>query len=62
MVCHALLVVLTLNKSSRGGRCDNGEHLDRGREKAGGRIDRGLTKAVHRHSRQKRGVSNRGEL
>ena len=56
MVCHALLVVLTQNKSSRGGWCDNGEHLDRGREKAGSRIDRGLAQAVHLHSRQKRGA------
>ena len=55
MVCHALLVVLRQSKSSRGGRCDNGEHLDRGREKAGSGIDRGLAQALHLHSRQKRG-------
>ncbi len=56
-VCHALPVVLRQNKSSRGRRCDNGEHLDRGREreKAGSRIDRGLAQAVPLQSRQKRG-------
>ena len=55
MVCHVLRVVLTQNKSSRGGRCDNGEHLDRGREKAGSRIDRGFTQTIRLRSRQKWG-------
>ncbi len=55
MVHCALLVSSTHHNHSTGGQYNNGEHLDRGREKAGSRIDRGLAQARHLHSRQKRG-------
>jgi hypothetical protein len=45
----------TYTKCSRGAWDDNGEHLDREREKAGSRTDRGLAQAVHAPSRQKQG-------
>jgi len=56
MVYCALLVSSAPNKLSRGGRSNNGEHLDRGREKVASRTNRELAQARHLHSRQKRGV------
>jgi hypothetical protein len=53
MVRGALLVPSAHNKRSTGGRNVNGEHLDREREKAGSH--RGLARALHAPSRQKRG-------
>src|SRR5207245_10472024 len=55
MVCRAPLVPSAQNKRSTGGWYDNGEHLDRGREKAGSRTDRGLAQALHAPSREKQG-------
>jgi hypothetical protein len=59
MVQCVLLVSSAHHKPSRGGRSNNGEDLDRGREKAASRTDRGLAQARHLHSRQKRGGSHR---
>ena len=42
MVRRARLLPSAHHKRCRGGWDDNGEHLDKGREKAGSRTDRGL--------------------
>jgi hypothetical protein len=46
MVSCALLIPSAHTKGSRGAWDDNGEHLDRGREKAGSRPDRGVAQAL----------------
>jgi hypothetical protein len=55
MVDCALLITSAPNKRSIEGRNDNGEHLDRGREKAGSRTHRGLARALHTPSKEKQG-------
>ncbi len=58
LVRCVLLVPSAHHKHSRGGRHNNGEYPDRGREKAGSRTDRGLAQAVHAHSRRSGGISH----
>src|SRR5438034_10645274 len=53
---HCVLLISSAHhQHSTGRRYNNGEHLDRGREKAASRIDRGLTQTRRLHSRQKWG-------
>ena len=59
MVSCALLVPSAQYKCNRGRRYDNGYHLDRGRQKAASRTNRGCAKALRLHCWQKRGGCHR---